>query len=155
MSKNDIIKPGKLEDDPLCREVNELVEYMYTRLDDFNSEEKWATASKLRHAACNLLDVVGQAAGSTNPFDGEYDWGNARRYASEVKTMYRFAGRQKFIEFDPAIMVRLNKLIREFDNRSDNAVKLGDAERKKADAERQKDLDVWREKHRLWKEMNT
>jgi hypothetical protein len=155
MIQNKNEKPGKLEDDPLWREVNELVEYMYARLDDFDSVEKWATASKLRHAACNLLDYVGVSAGSSNPYGGKYDWGNVRKYASEVKTVYRFAGRQKFIEFDPAIMVRLDKIIVEIDKRAQQAEEFDEAERKKTEDERQKDLDAWREKHKLWKEMNS
>lgn len=154
MNKKVSAKLGKLEDDALWREASDLAEFMYGKLDEFPEEEKWNTVSKLRSNANELLNLVGLAAGNANPFGEEYDWQTARKYASGLKTMYRFAGRQKFIELDPAIMVRLDKLIDQVDSQIKTAKKQGEIERKKGDAEREKDVDAWREKHKLWKEIN-
>lgn len=151
--KNDT-KLGKVEDDPLWREVNELAEFMYDRVKDFGFDEKWDIARRLKSESCDLLNMIGMAAGNANPIGAEYDWGTARKYASGLKTMYRFAGRQKYIELDPAIMVRLDKLITQIDERLAKAEQHSEAKRKQNDREQQQDLEVWREKHRLWKEMN-
>ena len=64
---------------------------------------------------------VAQAVGNSSPSATEYDWGQARRSASALKTMYRFAGRQKFVELDPNIMVRLDKIIYDISIGSDEA----------------------------------
>jgi hypothetical protein len=147
MNKKSITKPGKLEDDALWREACDLAEFMYGKLDDFPQDEKWNSAVKLRNAANDLMFVIGQASGSANPIGAEYEWGNARKYASGLKTIYRFTGRQKFIDFDPSIMVRLDKLIEQIDKQFDKG-------EKRSEAYWQKDINDWHKKYKLWKKMN-
>jgi len=54
-------------------------------------------------------------SGNASPSSLEFDWGNARKSVCSLKTLYRFVCRQKFIELEPSIMVRFDKLIEEID----------------------------------------
>jgi len=105
----------KLEDEPLWVEVNSLVEYVYSKLSELPEEEKWDTTSRLRGAANTLLFAMAEALGDATSAAAEFNWGVIRRHASALKTMYRFAGRQKFFEIEPEIMVRLDELLQQID----------------------------------------
>lgn len=105
----------RLEDEPLWVEVNSLVEYVYSKLPELPEDEKWDTTSRLRSAANTLLFAMAEALGDPSSGAAEFNWGAMRRHASSLKTMYRFAGRQKFFELEPEIMVRLDELLRQID----------------------------------------
>jgi hypothetical protein len=83
-------------------------------IEDF-PDEKWATASKLRNAANDSLYYVSQAVGNALPETSAYDWNNVRKHLFSLQTMYIFAGKQQFFTIDPAIIVRLDKLIQQAD----------------------------------------
>ena len=110
-------KLTKLEEEPMWIEVNSLVEYVYDKLSDMPEDEKWDTTSKLRSAANNLLYCTAESLGDASPSAMEYGWGATRKYVSSLKTMYRFAVRQKFIAIEPEIMVRLDALMKQIDER--------------------------------------
>jgi hypothetical protein len=141
-------KPTKLEDIQIWKNACELGEFMYSVLENFPEEEKWATVSKLRNSANDLIFYVGQAVGDGSISASRNDWNNARRHASGMKTMYRFAGRQKFVTLDPEIMVKIDRLIEEIDENLEIA-------KDQFDLEAKADLKPWLEKYRIWKEMNT
>jgi hypothetical protein len=144
MSKQMPPKPLKLETEPLWKEACSLAEYMYGKLAEFPEEEKWQSENKLRTEANNLLYFISQGLGNASPSNREYEWGLARRSISALKTIYRFATRQKFIELEPEIMVRLDGLL-----------KLIDVEVAKAyadtEAYNKQDMADWRKKYELAK----
>ena len=121
MSTHRALIVGKLEDNVLWQEACAIAEYMYGILHEFPEEEKWDTERKLRSAANDVMYYVAQAVANGLPASAEYDWANARKSVSTVKTLYRFAGRQKMIEFDPETMVRLDKLLATMDNETTKA----------------------------------
>jgi hypothetical protein len=59
--------------------------------------------------------------------------------------MYRFAGKQKFIELDPQIMVRLTKLIEQIDTKVMAAYK-------QTKEHNQADFEQWHERYKMWGE---
>jgi hypothetical protein len=130
-------KQFRLEENELWREACDLAEYMYGKLHELPEEEKWDTEVKLRHAANDLMFYVSQAVGNASPSGNEYDWSLTRKCAFGLKTIYRFAGRQKFIELEPKIMVRTDKLIREID------AKIAEAY-KQTEAKNRTDFERWR-----------
>lgn len=137
----------KLEDSPAWKEALNVAEYMYEKLPDFPIEEEWNTTRKIRNAANDLIFAVSQAiGGQVSHSAGEYDWGQVRRHLFSLKTMYRFACRQKFIELEPEIMVSLDNLIRHTDSELENASKI-------TKEHYRRDMEPWLEKYRLWKEM--
>lgn len=139
------------EEDSLLREAEKLTEYMYEKLADFPDEEKWYTATKLRSAAVDFIFFVSIAVGNTNPVGREFDWINARKFTTAVTTIYRFAGRQKFIELDPAIMVRLKALSKQIDAIVVKARKNSEHFRTE---EAKKDLQPWLEKYNIYRQLN-
>ena len=60
--------------------------------------------------------------------------------------MYIFACKQKFLELDPEIVVKIDKLLKEI-NANIATVK------KEAENKAKKELEPWLEKYSLWKEM--
>ncbi len=112
-----IPKLEKLEDEPMWIEACQLAEHIYGLLHLLPDDEKWNTTTKLQNSANDLMFFVSQALGNPNVASVEYDWANSRKAASGLKTMYRFAGKQKFIDLDPEIMVRLNNIIGQVDKR--------------------------------------
>jgi hypothetical protein len=137
----------KLENDPVWKEASDIAEFMYGKLEEFPEEEKWETQRKLRSAANDLLFTVSQASGDASPSGTEYQWGMARRHASALKAMYRFAGRQKFIELDPQMMVRLDRLITNIESRVKGSYK-------QTEDHNQSDMETWRKRYKMWKETN-
>lgn len=141
----------KLEDNAIWKESFKLAEYIYEKLAEFPSEEEFNTTSKLRNSANDLIFAVSQAIGvEATPSSAEYDWSSARRYLFSLKTMYRFACRQQFIELDPEIMVSLDKLIKQVEENQQKARKKLE---KKIKAQYKQDMEPWLEKYKLWKEM--
>lgn len=139
-------KMEKLEDNVLWREACNIAEAVYDVLDDIPEDEKWSTTPKLRSAANDMMLHVSQALSCTAPGVGVYDWSNAARAAGSLKTMYRFAGRQKFIDLDPEIMVRLDSLILKIQKESTIAL----SESKTSE---ERDIEHWRKKYKIWKAM--
>lgn len=133
------------EDEPLWVLANELAEFMYGILAQLPEEERWDTASKIRTAANNLLFSTAEAVGNGGPATMEYEWGDVRRYAVALKTMYRFAGRQGFVDIDPEIMLKLDRCMNIIDEEMTHACEL-------TEKANQDELEAWREKYRLWKE---
>lgn len=135
----------KLEEEPLWKLANEVAEEVYKVLPEIPEEEKWDTAVKLRTAANNMLFSVGEAVGNGGPATMEYEWGDARKYMAALKTMYRFAGRQHFIEIDPELMVKLDKGMQIIDDELRKSYEL-------TEKANQDELEMWRDRYRLWKE---
>lgn len=133
------------QNDSQILEAGELAEYMYSKLADFPEEEKWETARKLRSSANDLLFFTAQAIGNATPSGAEYEWGSARKSAVALKAIYRFAARQKFIELEPEIMVRLDTFIKQINIEVDKA-------RKQAEANDKKDMDNWLKQYKIWSE---
>ena len=128
----------------LLTEVTKVTEFIYTILEELPEEERWGTTSKLRQAANDLLFTVAQALGNSSPTSTEYEWGQAGKNALSLQTMYRFAGRQKFIKIDPDIMLQLESIRETIDKESKAAYK------KTAQLEA-KEIASWHEKYKLWK----
>lgn len=139
------VQINKQEDSAVWKEANALAEYIYSILDKIPQED-WSVASKLRISSTDMIFYCSQAINNTNPSGQEFDWGYTRKAVGTSKTLYRFVGRQKLIKLDPEIMVRFDRLI-----------DLIDIEVQKAydqtAAQSEKELDVWRKKHKLSKEV--
>lgn len=97
--------------DPLLEAVFSITEYVYSILAELPEAEKWDTTAKLRSTANELLYRVALALGSSEPDGAKYDWSSAHKQALAMRTMYRFATKQNFVELEPAIMVRIDKII--------------------------------------------
>ncbi len=93
----------------------------------------------------DLLFAVAEALGDAQPSTTEWEWGECRKYISSLKTMYRFAGRQKFFELDPSLMVRFDRFITNIDDKVEYACK-------QTTASNSRDLEAWRVKYELWRE---
>lgn len=148
MSQQGLPKLERLEDNALWQEVCSLTEYMYSKLHGFPEEEKWETERKLRTAANDLMFYAAQAISNASPSLTEFDWGNVRRSAGALKTMYRFACRQKFIELEPEIMVRLSKLMKRIEAEVTKAYKQTEANNKK-------DIELWQKRYTMQKAANS
>ncbi|HTB48483.1 MAG TPA: hypothetical protein VK712_00175, partial [Verrucomicrobiae bacterium] len=129
------------------KEANFLADFAYSKLHEFPDEEKWVTTQKLRISANDLMFYSAQAAANTSPSGAEYEWSNARKNANSFRTLYIFATKQNYIELEPEIVVRIDTLVRQIDDQSQQAQKL-------AEAANDKDLEHWRRKYKLWREMN-
>lgn len=144
--KDDSLNLIKLEDDPIWKEACDIAEYIYSVIDDLPDEEKYTTKFKLRSAANDLIFFAAQACSGAMPSVKQNDWGYVRRTLGGLKTMYRFASvRQKFINLEPEIMIRITKLSKEVDKR------LEEAHRETKEYE-EKETGQWRERYQLWKE---
>lgn len=137
-----------LEEEPLWKESCDIAEVVYGLLGEIPDEEKYNTTSKLRSSANDLIYYVSMAVGNTSQLNREYDWSNARRFASALKTMYRFSGRQGFFEIDPEFMVKIDAIIDQVDVQLDEALKDTKAAGKA-------DIKPYLEKYQMWKEMNS
>ncbi len=141
----------KLEKMPLWKEANELAEYMYGLLDKFSKDEEWHMRAKLHNAVADFVFYAGLSLSNVGFVGREHDWANFRKMAGTVKTVYRFAARQNFVELNPDVMVRLDKLLDAIDERIVQ-------ERKRSDdfyeTVRVKELKPWQEKYNLWLKIN-
>ncbi len=77
---------------------------------------------------------------------GEYDWNYARKYLFSLQSMYIFATKQKFLELEPEIIVKIDKLLREIE------VQIKQSKRKEEERNK-KELERWLEKYRLWQKI--
>ena len=140
----------KVEDMPLWKEANDIAEYMYGLLPDFPAEEEWHTRVKLHNNSVDFIFWAGLALGNVNPTGREFDWGNFYKYTVSLKTMYRFAGRQRFIKLDPAMMVRLDKLQEQITAQIEQSYAQNEDYRR---TESEKDLKPWQERYEIWKKL--
>lgn len=135
MTKKDL----KLEDNQIWTQANYITEHMYDLLHEFSEEEKWYTALKLKGTAMDMLHAVALAVANTALSGREYEWSSAHKQLFALKTMYRFAGRQKFITIDPEVMVKIDTLLKQINKE----VVDTSAE---TEAYNKKDLEHWRQK---------
>jgi hypothetical protein len=144
-----MIKQDLPKDNPTLNEAIKLVEFIYdevlTQFGEFN-EEKYNTESKIRRAANDIIFYVSQAVGNRTLDTSEYDWSIARKNLIAIKTMYVFA-EKRFIEFEPSIVVRIDKLVSEIDKEIDKS-------KSEVKYKIEEELDHWRKKYNIWKEMS-
>jgi len=141
--------PNKLRTNPLWKGTYELVEFIYGKIDEIIDnfpDEKWATATKLRNSANDSLFYVAQCVSGSSSDGAEYDWSNARRSLFSLQTMYLFAGKQKFLELDPEVVVKIDELLQKVDE----GIK---SSKKEAESNAKKELEPWLEKYKLWQKM--
>lgn len=138
---------NKLTDNKMWQEANHIAEFMYAQIDDLPPYEEWESKRKFRTASSDLIFYIAQALGSNNLESREYDWNSARKYLFALQTVYRFACKQGFLELDPNMMVRMDKLIGQIDDEQKKT-------KKAADERVKEDLRPWLDKYKLWKEMN-
>ena len=131
----------------MLAEANYIAEFMYGLLSELPEEETYYAGSKLRGGANDVLFYTAEALGDTSASATDYDWTATRKHVSGLKTMYRFCSRQQYFEIDPSVMVRINKFIEQIDVAIDYC-------RQQTKIEADKDLDQWRQKYKLWKEMS-
>lgn len=138
---------NKVEKNPLWKEANDLAETIYVATTQLPDEEKWTHVYKFKNAATDLIFYTTQALASSSRSGAEQDWNQVRKAAYAMRTEYRFSGRQKWTELDPEVMVRIDKFIKQVDKEIIKSVKMYD------DAN-QYDLDLWREKYKLWSKLH-
>ncbi len=132
-----------LENEPAWKEANSIATHMYGKLRELPPEEEWDTKRKLQSSAVDLIFYVSQALGN-GAAANEYEWGLARKAAAGLKTVYRFAGRQKFIRLDPDVMLQLGGMTKMIDGELAKA-------HERLEAADEAELDLWREKYKLWR----
>jgi hypothetical protein len=135
---------------PLWKETYAIVEYMYGSISELIinfPDEKWGTASKLRNAANDSLFYIAQAVGNATPEARDYDWSSARRNLFALETMYIFVCKQKFLELEPSIVVRIDTLLKQIDTQIE-------VTKKESKDKTQADLQSWLDKYQLWQKMN-
>jgi site-specific recombinase XerD len=137
---------AKLEDNSIWKEANAIAEFMYDAMEELPRTEEWRTKSKIHMASNDLIFYVAQAIGNGSPGATEYDWGASRKHLFALKTMYRFACRQKYIDLDPEMMARIDKLLQQVSEEADKAYE-------KTRLQYKDELKPWLEKYKLWKEM--
>src|SRR5581483_6522835 len=101
----------KITDEALWKEANAIAEYMFSVVRDFPESETYYSASKLRGAALNMLTYVAEALAGTVPSTTETDWSWARKAVAALRTLYPFSAKQNFIQLEPAMVVRLDKMM--------------------------------------------
>ncbi len=141
--------PNKLRNDRLWKDVYGLVQHMHGNAQDIIADfpdEQWATASKLRNAASDSLFHASQAVGNASPDTSQYDWNNTRKNLFTLQAMYTFAAKQKFLELEPEIVVKIDGLLEEIDEKIS-------ASKKAIDTRNKEELEPWLEKYRVWQKL--
>jgi predicted ATP-binding protein involved in virulence len=141
--------PAKIRSDKLWKDVYELVVSIYGKISDLIADfpdEEWATASKLRNSANDSLFYTSQAIGNSSAEASLFDWNNARKNLFSLQSMYTFAGKQKFLELEPDVIVRIDDMLEEIDKRITEA-------KKEVQMRNKEELEPWLEKYRIWQEM--
>jgi hypothetical protein len=142
-------KTPLLRDNAMLKEATDLAGYMYgevlKQFGDF-SEEKWNTESKIRRASNDVIFYIAQAVGGTTSDTTQYDWSSARKNLLSLQTMYVFANKQGFVELEPSIVTRIDKLIANID------IEIVES-KKEIERKTKNEMEPWLEKYSLWKEM--
>lgn len=142
--------PKKVRQDQLWQKVYKIVEQIYSNVDDIiaaNPAEEWNTASKLRSSAGDSLFYVSQVVGSVAPEMAKYDLNNARKNLFSLQSIYTFAAKQKFFEIDPQVIIDIDQVIDQLDQRLETY-------KKELDKQNKEDLEPWLEKYRIWQKIN-
>lgn len=141
--------PKKIRDDSLWQDVYKLVQKIYSQIDtlvvDF-PDEQWTTASKLRNSANDGFFNVSQVVGSASSEMDKYDLNAARKNIFSLQAMYMLAAKNKFLVLQPELVVSMDAILAEIDIRiaaSDREIEL----------QRQKELEPWMQKYKLWQKM--
>lgn len=145
-------KDSELRDNPIWKEATSLSKYMFDQTEFTKDvlDEQWDTARRIRSSVKDLIFYVSQAIGSVIPGADEYDWNYAHKSLFAMQSMYIFATKQEMIDLEPAIVVKIDKLLA-----------MIKQEFKKSQIKNQKEIDKkienevkpWREKYKIWKEM--
>lgn len=141
--------PTKLREDKLWREVSEIVQHIYIKINEIVDnfpDEKWATASKLRITANDSLFYASQAIGNVSLETSLYDWTNFRKNIFSLQSMYLFAAKQKFTELDPEVIVKIDKIILKIE------AKIAES-KKEVQNKNKEELEPWLEKYRIWQKL--
>lgn len=141
--------PEKIRSDSLWQNTYQVTSHIYGMIDSIVTnfpDEEWNTASKLRNAANDSMMYTSIAVGNALPEVSSHDWNYARKYLFTLQSMYTFAGKQKFLELDPELIVKIDDILAEIDARL--------AESKIAAAsKRDEELEPWLEKYKLWRKI--
>ena len=132
----------------ILKDAEAVAESVYAILPELPEDEKWNTTAKLRNSTNDFIFFTAQAVGHIRTPGQEYDLDMAHKYANALRTLYVFAGKQNFINIDPDVVVKLDRLMKRFEAEAD--VAKGNVE----DLTKQ-ELEPWYEKYRLWKEMQS
>lgn len=138
-----------LRDNPLWKESVGIAEKMYSLADeisDSNPDEKWNTERKIRNTANDMMFYISQVVAKTTIDTAEYDWNNARKSLFGLQTMYIFATKKHFLELEPELVVRIDKLIAKIDEGIEKS-------HEEAEQNATKEMEPWLEKYNLWKKM--
>ncbi|HSW75259.1 MAG TPA: hypothetical protein VLG16_05335 [Candidatus Saccharimonadales bacterium] len=137
----------KLPEEPLWQEANQLADFFYSLIGDFPDTEQWYSAAKIRSACLDMLFYTSEALGSPQPSTAETDWSHAAKAVSALRAIYPFTGRQGFTKTDPDIVLRLDKMLKLIGQE----VSLAHKHFTQVNAA---DLDLWREKYKIWKKID-
>ncbi len=140
-------KTVPLEKNEVWQEVSSLADYFYGILADFPASEHYTAVSKIRFAVIDVLYSVSQGLGNASDSGREYDWTYAKKFLSGLKGIYIFSGKQSFIELDPQIVVRMDKLSKIFDEQIEQGFKDSNVAYKR-------EIDSWKERYDSWKKLN-
>lgn len=138
------------KEDKLVTAVTSVVSSVYDKiLTQFkpNSEEIYTTAGSIRRAAVDSLFYVSQARGSLKKGVSEYDWSYAGKSLNSLRTMIKFASKQKLIRPSDVLVKQIDGLIKQVE-----AAYKEDAKDKKQNEK--EELKPWLEKYKLWQQMN-
>jgi site-specific recombinase XerD len=128
----------------LWREANAIAEHMYDKISAFPEEEKWYSAVRIKTATLDMLFHTSAALGGSSSSTTGTDWSYARKGLSALRTLYPFVAKQGFLELEPEIVVRLDKMMdlvdKEVHKNYEAVEEFNEA-----------DLDHWRERYELWK----
>lgn len=141
--------PSKMRSNKLWKDVYDLAEHVYEKINDLVvnfPEEKWTTANKLRISANDSLFYLSQAIGNIRAESSLYDWVNARKNLFSLQTIYIFAAKQKFFELEAEVIVSIDAVLKQVDQKIEQAERAVDTQNKQ-------DLEPWLEKYRIWQKI--
>jgi site-specific recombinase XerD len=139
-----------MKDNVTLKEASALAHSMYEVANAIETElldEKWRTASKLKNAANDSYFYMAQVFGAGKAQALEFDCISARKNLNTLKAMYVFAAKQNMTELDPALVVKIEKMISEIDAAQESSQT---EVKRKAEEE----LKPWLEKYRIWQQIS-
>ena len=108
-------------------------------------DEKWTIATKLRNSASDYVLHVSEAI-SDVPESSEYDWSNAKRSLFALQSIYILATKQKLLETDPDIIVKIDAILAAIE-------KNITASKEAKQAKKKEELESWLEKYQIWQKI--
>jgi hypothetical protein len=103
-------RPTRLEDAPLWRLASEIALYTYDQLDNFSEDEAYGMEPKLRDRSFDLTADLAEAAGSIDPRDKTYYYGQALRDVYSIRNTLIMAVKTDLMDVEPGIFVKLDRL---------------------------------------------